>query len=235
MHVIAGLGNPGKEYARHRHNIGFVAVDAIHGAGNFAPWREKFKALVAEGRLAGDKAILIKPMNSMNRSGEAIGPAMRFYKLDCEHLTVIYDELDLPSGRFKVRDGGGNNGHNGLKSIDAHVGKTYRKLRLGIGHPGDKARVNSHVLGNFSRADQDWLDPLVDAIAINARLLVADDPSQFMNKVHGALPKIEKPPTANPAGKGKSHIHQAKKPGKPKAEPTGPLAAMLKKLFGGDD
>jgi len=237
MLVIAGLGNPGPRYARNRHNIGFMAADAIARRHSFSPWSKKFKAEIAEGTIAGEKVLLLKPMTFMNLSGESVGEAMRFYKLTPADLVVIHDELDLGAGRVRLKTGGGNGGHNGLKSIDAHCGKDYRRLRLGIGHPGPKEMVNGHVLGDFSRADGEWLDPLLDAIADDAGLLVEGHNDRFLNRLVRALEKAPALPdeeTPSPPKKpaGKSHIHQARDH-KPKAVPqSGPMADMLKKLFG---
>ncbi|HLP67614.1 MAG TPA: aminoacyl-tRNA hydrolase, partial [Rhizobium sp.] len=161
MLIIAGLGNPGAKYSENRHNIGFMAVDAIHRRHRFSPWSKKFKAEIAEGEIAGEKVLLMKPQTFMNLSGEAVGEAMRFYKLKPADIVAIHDELDLPAGRARMKTGGGHGGHNGLKSLDAHCGKDYRRLRLGIGHPGDKERVHGHVLGDFSKVDRTWLDPLL--------------------------------------------------------------------------
>ncbi|MDI6835541.1 MAG: aminoacyl-tRNA hydrolase, partial [Rhizobiaceae bacterium] len=157
MLIIAGLGNPGAKYSENRHNIGFMAVDAIHRRHRFSPWSKKFKAEIAEGEIAGEKVLLMKPQTFMNLSGEAVGEAMRFYKLKPADIVAIHDELDLPAGRARMKTGGGHGGHNGLRSLDAHCGKDYRRLRLGIGHPGDKERVHGHVLGDFAKVDRIWL------------------------------------------------------------------------------
>ena len=183
MLLITGLGNPGPRYAKQRHNIGFMAADAIARRHSFSSWSKKFQAEVADGTIAGEKVLLIKPQTFMNLSGEAVGKALRFYKLDLSDLIVIYDELDLQPGKARIKTGGGNGGHNGIKSIDAHCGKDYRRLRLGIGHPGHKERVNAHVLGDFAKADSQWLDPLLDAIGENSDLLVKGDDSSFLNKL----------------------------------------------------
>ncbi|WP_159587057.1 aminoacyl-tRNA hydrolase [Chelativorans xinjiangense] len=235
MLLIAGLGNPGRQYENYRHNVGFMAADAIFRRHSFSPWSKKFSALVCEGRLGGEKVLLIKPQTYMNLSGQAIGEAMRFYKLEPADLIVLYDELDLAPAKVRVKVGGGAGGHNGIRSIDAHCGKDYRRVRIGIGHPGDKARVTGHVLGDFAKADRDWLEPLLEAIADNAEMLVKGDDSGFMNKVSLAV-KGKAEPAGNerkPAAKGQSHIRQARpqKPSAPLPE-TGPMAAMLKKLFG---
>ena len=236
MHVIAGLGNPGRKYANCRHNAGFMAVDAIARRHSFSPWTKKFGAEIAEGRLGGGKVLLVKPQTYMNLSGQAVGDALRFFKLDAGDLTVFYDELDLTPGRIRIKTGGGAGGHNGIKSLDAHCGKDYTRVRIGIGHPGDKAKVTGHVLGDFAGTDHVWLDPVLDAIADNAGMLVKGDHSGFMNKIALAAPSgggsAEK--TGSPPRKGQSHIRQAQ-PGQPPDKPprTGPMAAMLKKLFGG--
>ena len=180
MILLVGLGNPGEKYARHRHNVGFMAVDAIADAHGFGPERRKFNALIREGALNGPggrvKALILKPQTYMNESGQAVGEAARFYKLGPEEVVVFYDELDLAPGKLRVKIGGGAAGHNGIRSIDAHLGNAFRRVRIGIGHPGDKARVTAHVLGDFSKADRtDWVVPLLDAVAAAAPHLTADD------------------------------------------------------------
>lgn len=241
MQIIAGLGNPGTQYAGNRHNIGFMALDAIQRLPGFAPWSKKFKALISEGELGGEKVLLVKPQTYMNLSGESVGEAMRFYKLGPGDITAIYDELDLPPGRARIKTGGGHGGHNGVKSLDAHCGKEYRRLRLGIGHPGNKEQVHNHVLGDFAKSDKVWLEPLLDTLADNAGMLVKREDSQLMNKLALAVgakpeaektdkPKVDKPASPKPAGK--SHIHQARGGAKPNIPTTGPMAEMLKKMFG---
>lgn len=238
MKLVAGLGNPGSKYAGHRHNVGFMAADAIARRHSFAPWTKKFNALIAEGRLGGEKVLLIKPQTFMNLSGQAVGEAMRFYKMTPQDIIVLYDELDLVPGKVRVKTGGGSGGHNGIKSMDAHCGKDYRRVRIGIGHPGDKARVHGHVLGDFAKADEAWLEPLLDAIADAAPMLVSGDDSGFMNKVALAvkpyLPDAGEKDADKPARpKGQSHVRQAR-PKQPQAKvpDAGPMAEMLKKLFG---
>ncbi|MDH0613980.1 MULTISPECIES: aminoacyl-tRNA hydrolase [unclassified Agrobacterium] len=238
MKIIAGLGNPGAQYAGNRHNIGFMAVDALQRLPSFAPWSKKFKAEISEGEIDGEKVLLMKPLTYMNLSGESVGEAMRFFKLTPADIIAIHDELDLPAGRARIKTGGGHGGHNGLKSLDAHCGREYRRLRLGIGHPGDKERVHGHVLGDFAKADRVWLDPLLDAIADNAAMLVKAEDSQLMNKLAlatGSKPEAEKPAkAARPAAQ--SHIHQARNSAQPKKLPeTGPMAEMLKRMFGKKD
>ena len=229
MLIIAGLGNPGSKYAGHRHNIGFMAADEIHRRHNFSPWRSRFQGLVAEATIAGEKTLLIKPSTQMNESGRAVGEAMRFYKCDAGDVVVIYDELDLPPGKLRMKRGGGAGGHNGIRSIDAHIGKDYRRMRLGIGHPGDKSRVTGHVLGNFSRPDHDWLTQLLGVIAENVAFLAKGDDSSFANKVHLALATDDEKNTPKP--KKQSHVRQARKGPKVDLPKSGPMAAMLKKIF----
>lgn len=247
MLVFAGLGNPGAQYANNRHNVGFMAVDQMARRHNFSPWTKKFNALVSKGDIAGEPVLLIKPQTYMNLSGQAIGEALRFYKLSTDALTVFYDELDLVPGKLRVKIGGGHGGHNGIKSIDGHVARDYRRVRIGIGHPGAKELVHHYVLGDFARADETWLNPLLDAIADNADLIVKGDDSTFMNKAALALgssrndvaaPSQKQSPAASSAGapakpKGQSHIRQART-NQPavKLPDSGPMASMLKKLFG---
>ena len=236
MLLIAGLGNPGPGYAHHRHNVGFMAADAIARRHSFSPWSKKFHGLIAEGRLDGEKVLLIKPQTFMNLSGQSIGEAMRFHKLTPADLVVLYDELDLAPGKVRIKTGGGAGGHNGIRSIDAHCGKDYRRVRIGIGHPGAKELVHNYVLGDFAKADRDWLEPLVEAIADNAAMLAKGDDNGFMNKTSLAVQGTPAQP-AKPAKLEKpaaqSHIRQARpaRPAAPLPE-TGPMAAMLKKLFG---
>lgn len=241
MLIIAGLGNPGSQYRGNRHNIGFMAVDAIQRRAGFSPWAKKFKADISEGEIAGEKVLLMKPQTFMNLSGEAVGEAMRFYKLGPDRIVAVYDELDLVPGRARIKTGGGHGGHNGVKSLDAHCGKDYRRLRLGIGHPGAKELVHNHVLGDFAKSDQVWLEPLLDALADNAEMLVKGEDSQLMNKLAlavGVKPEIEKAQKQDTAARkpekpaGKSHIHQARGGAKPPLPATGPMADMLKKMFG---
>jgi PTH1 family peptidyl-tRNA hydrolase len=183
MLLIVGLGNPGETYQNHRHNIGFMAVDAIGAAHGFGPARLKWRAHVSEGKIGSEKALILKPMTYMNESGNAVRDAVAFHKIELDRVWVIYDELDLAAGKVRVKLGGGNAGHNGLRSISAHVGNDYWRVRLGIGHPGEKERVTGHVLGNFTKADRAWVDPLLDAIGQAAPFLADGDAAGFMNKV----------------------------------------------------
>ena len=238
MRIIAGLGNPGSKYENNRHNVGFMAADAIARRHSFSPWARKFQGLIAEGSLGGEKVLLIKPQTFMNLSGQSVGEAMRFYKLGPQDLAVLYDELDLAPGKVRVKTAGGAGGHNGIRSLDAHCGKDYRRVRIGIGHPGVKELVSPHVLGDFAKADRVWLEPLLEAVADAAPMLAAGDDSGFMNKVSLAVLGKKgggSDSGAAPAAKGKSHIRQAR-PKQPevKLPETGPMAAMLKRLFGKD-
>ncbi|MBI3677278.1 MAG: aminoacyl-tRNA hydrolase [Proteobacteria bacterium] len=191
--LVAGLGNPGVEYARNRHNAGFMAVDTIHESYAFGPWRVRFHGFFSEGTLGGRKSYLLKPQTYMNESGLSIGPAMRFFKLPLSALVVIHDEIDLAAAKLKVKTGGGDAGNNGARSITAALGPDYRRVRIGIGHPGEKGRVHGHVLGNFSKADEQWIVPMLTAIAEAAPLLARDDDVGFMNKVTLALnPPVKK-------------------------------------------
>ena len=168
MQIFVGLGNPGGKYAQTRHNIGFMAVDRIAEENGFGPWKAKFQGQVTEGRLGGDKVLLLKPETFMNLSGQSVGEAMRFYKLTPEDVTVFHDELDLAPGKVKLKTGGGHAGHNGLRSIHAHIGEAYHRVRLGIGHPGRKELVSGYVLHDFARADAEWLDDLMRGLADGA-------------------------------------------------------------------
>jgi PTH1 family peptidyl-tRNA hydrolase len=192
--LIAGLGNPGAEYAHNRHNAGFMAVDTIHASYDFKPWRARFQGLWSEGELAGRKVFLMKPQTYMNESGRAVGEAVRFFKLPLTAVVAIHDELDLAAAKLKVKTGGGDAGNNGARSLTATLGPDYRRVRIGIGHPGEKHRVTGHVLGNFSKADEDWLVPMLTAIAEAAPMLAKDDDVGFMNKVQLATnPPVKKP------------------------------------------
>jgi PTH1 family peptidyl-tRNA hydrolase len=196
--LIAGLGNPGSQYAKNRHNAGFIVADELHAHYKFGPWKAKFDGLLSEGSLGGRKTYLLKPQTFMNLSGDSVGPALRFFKLPLEALLVVHDEIDLAAGKLKVKTGGGDAGQNGLRSITATLGPDYRRIRLGIGHPGEKTKVSGHVLQNFSRDDIDWLKPLVDAMVQSAPLLAKDDDAAFMSKVALLLqppkPKTKKEP-----------------------------------------
>jgi len=184
MLLWVGLGNPEQGMARNRHNIGFMALDAIAARHGFTSWRQRFKGLACEGTIAGIKVLGLKPRTYMNASGEAVQAAAAFYKLPIEAITAFHDELDLVPGKVRVKRGGGSAGHNGLRSMDQMLGSSnYWRVRLGIGHPGDKTRVLGHVLGDFTAADRDWLTSLLDAVADAAPLLAQGKPEDFMTRV----------------------------------------------------
>ncbi|WP_112320311.1 aminoacyl-tRNA hydrolase [Oceanibium sediminis] len=199
MKLIVGLGNPGAKYTHNRHNIGFMALDAIAEANGIGPWRGKFQGQLAEGRLGSEKVLLLKPETFMNLSGQSVGEAMRFYKLTPEDVIVFHDELDLAPGKLRVKRGGGHAGHNGLRSMHQHIGPTYLRVRLGIGHPGDKRLVTPHVLGDFAKADQDWLAPLLQGIGKAAPLLAKGTEDKFMSQVaQSRPPEPRAPPKPKP-------------------------------------
>lgn len=195
MQLFVGLGNPGPKYARNRHNIGFMAVERIAEDHGFAPWRAKFQGEMTEGRLGSEKVLLLKPMTFMNLSGQSVGEAMRFYKLEPGDVTVFHDELDLVPGKCRVKRSGGHAGHNGLRSIHAHIGADYTRVRLGIGHPGRKEMVAQYVLQDFAKADAEWLDDLMRGISDGAPDLAAGHADKFQNAValRMAPAKPEKP------------------------------------------
>ena len=184
MYVVAGLGNPGSQYALNRHNIGFMAVDVIADQYQFPPFKTKFNAAISEGKIGNHRVVLCKPLTYMNLSGRPIGELLHFYKLPLEKLYVIHDDLDLLPGSIKIKQGGGHGGHNGLRSIDGCVGQAYCRLRLGIGHPGIKEAVSGYVLSNFKGADEGWLTDLLSAIAAEIDTLFDKDPGQWLTKVH---------------------------------------------------
>ncbi|MGJ4952286.1 aminoacyl-tRNA hydrolase [Bradyrhizobium sp. HKCCYLS20291] len=187
MLLFVGLGNPGAKYARNRHNIGFMAVDEISRRHRFAPWRRRFQGETSEGTLDNERVILLKPTTFMNESGRAVQEAASFFKLGVGDVTVFQDELELPPGKLRVKVGGGIAGHNGLRSISAHLGNDYRRVRLGIGHPGVKELVHGHVLSDFAKSDMPWVEALCEAVADNAGLLTGKRDATFANKVHLAL------------------------------------------------
>ena len=193
MQVWVGLGNPGAQYALHRHNVGFMAADIIAEVHGFAPWSKKFRSLVAEGRIGRNRVLLLKPLTFMNDSGDAVQQALRFYKLDVDALTVFHDELDLAPFKVKVKQGGGTAGHNGLRSIDASLGPDFRRVRIGIGHPGPgrKDLVTPHVLGNYAKSEMEPLSDVLGAIAAEAEWLAGEDAARFMSEVAVRLQQSE--------------------------------------------
>jgi len=184
MHLFVGLGNPGARYAGNRHNIGFMAVEAIAKRHGFAPWRRRFQGVATEGTIAGKKTLLLLPGTFMNESGRAVAEAAKFYKIELKDIVVFHDELELPPAKLRVKTGGGIAGHNGLRSISAHMGNDYKRVRLGIGHPGDKNLVHGYVLSDFAKAEWPWVETMCDAVSDNAELLARDQDSSFQNKIH---------------------------------------------------
>ncbi len=195
MLLFVGLGNPGAKHVWNRHNVGYMALDAIAQRYRFGSYRRRFQGEIAEGHIAGTRVLGLKPTTFMNESGRAVGEVTRFYKLQLDSIVVLYDELDLAPGKLRVKTGGGAGGHNGIRSIDAHIGKAYRRVRIGIGHPGQRDMVHGYVLKDFAKADQEWLDRMLPAIADAAPELVRGDDANFMNKV--ALVMNPRPPKSD--------------------------------------
>lgn len=214
MQIFAGLGNPGREYAMHRHNAGFMALDAIASDHGFGAWRQKFQGLVAEGRLGGTKVLLLKPATFMNRSGQSVAEALRFHKLTPADLTVFHDELDVAFGKVKVKTGGGHAGNNGIRSIAQHLGPEFQRVRIGIGHPGDKRKVTGHVLGAFGKSEQPLLQQIIDAVSFAVPKLADGDAPGFLSDV--ALkcppPKPPRPPKPPKPAAAKDEDDAAGKP-----------------------
>ena len=186
MLLFVGLGNPGAKYAGNRHNVGFMAVDAIAKRHGFPPWRRRFQGVASEGSL-GERVLLLLPGTYMNESGRAVAEAAHFYKLDLKDIVVFHDEIDLPPAKVRVKAGGGIAGHNGLRSISSHIGNDYRRVRIGVGHPGVKDLVHAYVLNDFAKAERPWVETLCDVMADNAALLAKGTDSTFQNKVHLAM------------------------------------------------
>lgn len=223
MKLFVGLGNPGAKYAANRHNIGFMAVDRIAEDHGFAPWRSKFQGQITEGRLGSEKVLLLKPETFMNRSGQSVGEALRFYKLEPADVVVFHDELDLAPGKCRVKQGGGHAGHNGLRSIHGHIGEAYGRVRLGIGHPGHKDRVAGYVLADFAKADQDWLEDLIRGISDGAPALADGDSAKFSNAV-----ALRVAPPRSSTGK---KPDAAPKAAQPEPEPEQDTRSPMQKLL----
>ena len=187
MRLLVGLGNPGPRYVGNRHNVGFMALDAIAKRHGLAPWRRRFQGVASEGVLAGERTLLLLPGTYMNESGRAVAEAAHFYKLPLGDVTVFHDEIDLPPAKLRVKIGGGIAGHNGLRSISEHIGNDYRRVRIGVGHPGNKDLVQHYVLSDFAKSERGWLEALLDIVADNAELLVRGEDASFQNKVHLAM------------------------------------------------
>lgn len=231
MKLFVGLGNPGAQYAFNRHNVGFMALDAIAAAHNFPAWRKRFSGLVCEGRLGGEQVLLLKPQTYMNESGRSADEAMRFYKLDEKDTFVFHDELDLAPGKVRVKIGGGVAGHNGLKSMSAHLGNDYVRVRIGIGHPGHRERVVGYVMHDFAKADYDWLEPLLGAIAEAAPSLATGAKDKFQTQVaHQTQGEPEKKKPKPPPVKAMEGAPEPKQKNDEKpAAREGALAAKLRR------
>ncbi|MFQ5535741.1 MAG: aminoacyl-tRNA hydrolase [Sphingomonadales bacterium] len=208
MLLLVGLGNPGAAYSGHRHNVGFMAVDAIVRRHAFGVPRSKFRGLLSAGELAGRKVLALCPQTFMNESGRSVVEATRFYKIPVEDVVVFHDEIDLASGKLKLKKGGGAAGHNGLRSIDRFIGNGYRRVRIGVGHPGHKDRVHGYVLHDFAKADQIWLDPMLDAIADAAPLLAAGEDGKFMTRVAALTQPTTERRRGKPARKGEEKVRE---------------------------
>jgi PTH1 family peptidyl-tRNA hydrolase len=239
MKVLVGLGNPGEKYEANRHNIGFMAVDAIAGHYGAGPWRKRFQGLAAEVDIDRVRYLLLKPATYMNESGRAVSEAIRFYKISPADVIVFHDEIDLEPGKLRVKFGGGNAGHNGLKSISAHIGNDFQRVRLGVGHPGHRDAVAHYVLRDFARADRDWLASLLDAIAKSAGSLVTGQDAKFMNDVARAFRPPAAPGDQQAAGKAPEKAVREKElaPAMAESPPPGPhetsIAAKLRAWFKG--
>ncbi len=228
MKLFVGLGNPGEKYAQNRHNVGFMCVERIAAAHGFSPWRRRFQGKTAEGEIAGERVVLLKPETYMNESGRAAGEAARFLKIPEGDVVVFHDEIDLAPGKLKVKTGGGAAGHNGLRSLSAHIGNDYARVRIGVGHPGAKDLVVHYVLRDFAKADAVWLDPLLDAIAGAAGRLAAADQARFLTDVARALDSrgdAAEPPAASPREAKPSREPGAAPPGRSQAHPAGERAS----------
>jgi PTH1 family peptidyl-tRNA hydrolase len=214
MKLIVGLGNPGKDYARQRHNVGFMALERIADRHGLGTWRRRFQGLVTEGQIGGHRVTLLMPQTYMNESGQAVGEAQRYLKIPERDIIVVHDEIDLAPGKLKVKAGGGNAGHNGLRSISAHVGNDYTRVRIGVGHPGSREAVIGYVLQDFAKADQAWLEPMLDAIAEAAGRLATGEDARFLTDV---ARKLQGDP-ADQAGAGKRDAAPSSEPAPPKAK-----------------
>ena len=225
MKLFVGLGNPGQKYARNRHNIGFMAVERIAEDHGFGPWKSKFQGEISEGRLGSEKILLLKPQTFMNRSGQSVGEAMRFYKLESTDVVVFHDELDLAPGKVRVKAGGGHAGHNGLRSIHDHIGAAYDRVRLGIGHPGRKEMVSAYVLSDFAKSESDWLDDVLRGVSDGAPHLARDDGGKFMNAVALRTTPPRSSNTAAPKAETAS-----KAPSEPPADERSAMQKLLDKF-----
>ena len=201
MRLLVGLGNPGPKYAGNRHNVGFMALDAIARRHGLGPWRRRFQGVATEGPLGGVRVLLLLPGTFMNESGIAVAEAAHFYKIEVGDIVVFHDEIDLPPAKLRVKTGGGIAGHNGLRSISSHVGNDYRRVRIGVGHPGQKELVHNYVLGDFAKAEREWVETMCDIIADNAAMIAKGEDAAFQNKVHLAMQAKGFGEVAGPGGK----------------------------------
>ena len=235
MKLFVGLGNPGSSYARHRHNVGFMALERIAERHGLGPWRKRYRGLVAEGLIGGRRVMLLMPQTYMNDSGQAVGEAQRYLKIDEGDIYVFHDEIDLGPGKLKVKVGGGNAGHNGLRSITAHLGNDYNRVRIGVGHPGSKDVVAHYVLHDFAKVEYGWLDPLLDAMAEAAPFLAKGDSARFLSQValktrDGEAPEEREPPPPKASERAPRAAHPM---GERAAKRAGALAENLKKWLTG--
>lgn len=238
MKLFVGLGNPGAKYARHRHNVGFMALDRIAERHDAGPWRRRFQGETAEVRLGNQRVMLLKPSTYMNESGQSVGEAQRFLKIPVEDVYVFHDEIDLAPSKLKVKAGGGNAGHNGLRSVSAHIGNEYNRVRIGVGHPGSKDAVAHYVLHDFAKVEYEWLEPLLDAMSDSARFLAQGDSSRFLSHVASTMRALEtgeedeapEPPAPKKEPKRAAKPHPA---GERAAKRAGALAENLKKWLAG--
>jgi peptidyl-tRNA hydrolase, PTH1 family len=233
MKLFVGLGNPGEKYARHRHNVGCMALDRIATRHDAGPWRRRFQGETAELSLGGGRIVLLKPTTYMNESGRSVGEAQRFLKIPVSDVFVFHDEIDLAPGKVKVKAGGGNAGHNGLRSITAHIGNDYNRVRIGVGHPGVKEVVPHYVLHDFAKAEYEWLEPLLDALAESARYLAQGDSARFLSHVAHAEREDEPEKASSPAPKKERAAAKTHPAGERAGKRAGALAANLKKWLSG--
>jgi PTH1 family peptidyl-tRNA hydrolase len=235
MKLFVGLGNPGAQYARHRHNVGYVVLDRIAAAHGLGPWRKRFQGETAEGTLGGERVVLLKPTTYMNDCGRSVGEAARFLKIPIEDVYVFHDEIDLAPAKLKVKAGGGNAGHNGLRSLTAHLGNEYNRVRIGVGHPGAKDAVAHYVLRDFAKVEHAWLDPLLDAMADAAPFLAKGDSARFLSQVALKTRDIEEAPEERePPPPKKTPRPASQHPaGERVSKRAGALAENLKKWLAG--
>lgn len=234
MILLVGLGNPGDKYARTRHNIGFMAVDEIADAQSFGPERSKHQGILREGTIGTEKVIALKPQTFMNESGRSVAAVMQFYKIHPDEVIVFHDELDLAPGKIRMKSGGGHAGHNGLRSIHAHIGEAYRRARLGIGHPGEKSKVSGYVLHDFAKADADWIGPLLASIGREATWLAKGDDQRFQTAVAQSLSSEKtgiKPAKKDPKSSSMDE-NREKSVAKPSKAESGPFAALKRMIEG---